>query len=282
MEWFNLSDNVNLLSIIGAATIIIATVLVAGKYIKQIKDDKSEGELYEDSQDGIGKYKNPVPMGWAVVFLLLIAWAVWYMLYGYPVNAYSQIGEYNEEVENYNKKFESKWADPSKGTLLAMGEGIFLVQCAPCHGITADGMDNKAADLTVWGKKEGIVDAIVNGSSGLDYPFGEMPAGMLDEDSAKAVAAYIVKEISKTSTSEDEAQVAMGEALFATCAACHGDDGKGMMGQTPDLSIYGKSEFVKEVLERGKNGDIGMMPAFKDGRLSDIQKEAVGTYILSL
>jgi cytochrome c oxidase cbb3-type subunit 3 len=282
MEWFNLSDNVNLLSIIGAATIIIATVLVAGKYIKQIKDDKSEGELYEDSQDGIGKYKNPVPMGWAVVFLLLIVWAVWYMLYGYPVNAYSQIGEYNEEVENYNKKFESKWADPSKGTLLAMGEGIFLVQCAPCHGITADGMDNKAADLTVWGKKEGIVDAIVNGSSGLDYPFGEMPAGMLDEDSAKAVAAYIVKEISKTSTSEDEAQVAMGEALFATCAACHGDDGKGMMGQTPDLSIYGKSEFVKEVLERGKNGDIGMMPAFKDGRLSDIQKEAVGTYILSL
>ncbi|MCK9256676.1 MAG: c-type cytochrome [Sulfurospirillaceae bacterium] len=282
MEWFNLSDNVNLLSIIGAATIIIATVLVAGKYIKQIKDDKSEGELYEDSQDGIGKYKNPVPMGWAVVFLLLIAWAVWYMLYGYPVNAYSQIGEYNEEVENYNKKFESKWADPSKGTLLAMGEGIYLVQCAPCHGITADGMDNKAADLTVWGKKEGIVDAIVNGSSGLDYPFGEMPAGMLDEDSAKAVAAYIVKEISKTSTSEDEAQVAMGEALFATCAACHGDDGKGMMGQTPDLSIYGKSEFVKEVLERGKNGDIGMMPAFKDGRLSDIQKEAVGTYILSL
>ena len=163
-----------------------------------------------------------------------------------------------------------------------MVEVIYLVQCAPCHGITADGMDNKAADLTVWGKKEGIVDAIVNGSSGLDYPFGEMPAGMLDEDSAKAVAAYIVKEISKTSTSEDEAQVAMGEALFATCAACHGDDGKGMMGQTPDLSIYGKSEFVKEVLERGKNGDIGMMPAFKDGRLSDIQKEAVGTYILSL
>ncbi|NLC27757.1 MAG: cytochrome C oxidase Cbb3 [Campylobacteraceae bacterium] len=282
MEWFNLNDNVNLLALIGAATIILATLFVAGKYIKQMRDDKSEGELIDTTWDGIGEYKNPVPMGWAVVFLLTIVWAIWYFLVGYPLNAYSQIGEYNEEVASYNAKFESKWSDPDYDTLMGMGEGVFLVQCAPCHGITADGMDEKAADLTVWGSEDAIVDVIVNGSKGLGYPLGEMPAGMLDEDSAKAVAAFMVQEISKTKTNKDSSLVAVGEALWPTCAACHGEDGKGFMGQSPDLSIYGKSSFVVDVLNRGKMGSIGNMPAFSDGRLTSVQKEAVGTYILSL
>ena len=53
MEWLNLSDNVNLLSLIGAAAIIIITAFVAGKYIKQMRDDKSEGELTEHKWDGL-------------------------------------------------------------------------------------------------------------------------------------------------------------------------------------------------------------------------------------
>jgi cytochrome c oxidase cbb3-type subunit 3 len=55
-----------------------------------------------------------------------------------------------------------------------------------------------------------------------------------------------------------------------------------MMGQSPDLSSYGKPAFVVDVLNRGKLGHIGNMPAFNDGRLTTVQKEAVGTYILSL
>ena len=52
------------------------------------------------------KYKNPIPVGWAVVFLLMLVWAVWYYLIGYPLNSYSQIGEYNKEVKEANAKFE--------------------------------------------------------------------------------------------------------------------------------------------------------------------------------
>jgi cytochrome c oxidase cbb3-type subunit 3 len=282
MEWFNLSDNVNLLALIGAAAIILVTLFVAGKYIKQIRDDKSEGELVEHNWDGIGEYKNPLPMGWAVVFLLTIIWAVWYYIWGYPLNAYSQIGEYNEEVASYNAKFESKWANPDHATLMGMGEDVYLVQCAPCHGITADGMNGKATDLTAWGNEQAIVDVIVNGAKGLNYPLGEMPAGLLDEQSAKAVAAYMYQEVSKAGQASDPSLVAMGEALWPTCAACHGEDGAGMMGQSPDLTAYGKPAFVVDVLNRGKVGYIGNMPAFNDGRLTSVQKEAVGTYILSL
>lgn len=282
MKWFNLEDNINLLSLIGALAIILLTFFVVGKYVKQMKDSKSEGELSEHNWDGIGEYKNPTPVGWALMFVLTIVWAIWYYLIGYPLNSYSQIGEYNEEIKAMNAKFEKEWANPDLKTLHAMGESIYLVQCSACHGITADGINGKAADLTVWGSEQGIVDAILKGSKGLNYPMGEMPAGMADEEGAKAIAAYIAKELSVIKTTKNEALVETGRALYPACASCHGDDGKGMDGMSPDLTKYGSSEFVADVLMRGKKGAIGTMPKFDDGRLNSLQQKAVGEYILSL
>jgi cytochrome c oxidase cbb3-type subunit 3 len=280
MNWLN--DNVNLLALIGASAIILITVFVVGKYIKQMKTDKSTGELTEDNWDGIGEYKNELPIGWSIVFLGTIVWALWYFFLGYPLNGYSQIGEYNEEVAAYNTKFESKWANPDDQTLLGMGEGVFLVQCAPCHGITGDGMNGKAADLTAWGVEDSIVHTIKVGSKGSGYAISEMPAGLLDPESAKAVAAYMVEKVLKTGTSKHHDLVATGEALWPTCTACHGEDGKGMGGTAADISNFGKASFVEQVLNRGKKGMIGVMPAFNDGRLTDVQKLAVGKYVNSL
>ncbi len=280
--FFNLSDNVNLLAIIGAAAIVLVTMFVAGKYIKQMRDDVAEGELTDDNWDGIGEYKNPLPMGWAIIFVATIVWAVWYMYFGYPLNQYSQIGEYNEEVAAYNAKFESEWKNPSQETLNEMGEGIFTVQCAPCHGLTGDGINGKAADLSEWGTEDAIVQSILKGSKGMNYPLGEMPAGLLDKESAKAVAAYMAKNISAIKSTKNPDLVATGESLWATCSACHGEDGKGMDGNAPDLTAYGSAKFVVDVLNHGKKGFIGVMPTFNNGLLTDIQKKAVGTYVTSL
>jgi len=268
MNW--LSDNINLLALIAAVVIVVLTVLIAGKYIKQMKTDKSTGELAEENWDGIGEYKNELPAGWAYTFLGTMIWGMWYFTTGYPVNAYSQIGEYNEEVATHTQMFESKWANADKQTLQEMGEGIYLVQCAPCHGISGDGMDAKAADLTVWGSAAGVLDAIKNGSKGLGYPMGEMPAGLLSGEAAKKVATYVANGMKGEQPAE-----------FAACAGCHGADGKGMGGMAPDLTTYGTPAFVADVLERGKKGYIGTMVSFK-GRLTPIQEKAVGTYILSL
>lgn len=282
MQWFNLEDNVNLLALIGALAIFALTAFVTGKYVKQMKIAKEGGELDEYVWDGIGEYKNPLPLGWAIVYALVIVWALWYMLAGYPLNSYSQIGEYNEEVAAANAKFEKRFANPDIKTLHAMGESVFLVQCSACHGITGDGIGGKAADLALWGSEEGIVDAILKGSKGLDYPMGEMPAGMADEEGAKAIAAYIAKEISGIKKTKNKNLVASGKELFAACAACHGEDGKGMEGMSPDLSKYGTASFVEDVLQRGKKGDIGAMPKFNDGRLNALQQKAVGEYVISL
>ena len=282
MQWFNLGDDVNLLALVGAVAIVALTAFVAGKYVRQMKAAKEGGELSEHNWDGIGEYKNPLPLGWAVVYVLVIVWALWYMLAGYPLNSYSQIGEYNEEVAAANAKFEKRFANVDAKTLHAMGESLFLVQCSSCHGITGDGINGKAADLSKWGSEEGIFDTIMNGSKGLEYPMGEMPAGMTDEEGAKAIAAYIAKEISGIKKTKNENLVASGKELFATCAACHGEDGKGMEGNSPDLSKYGTAEFAEDVLQRGKKGAIGTMPKFSDGRLNALQQKAVGEYVISL
>lgn len=282
MQWFNLEDNVNLLGLIGAIAIVLATAFVVSRLVGQMKVAKPKAELSEHGWDGIGEYKNPLPLGWAVVYVLVIVWALWYMLAGYPLNSYSQIGEYNEEVAAANAKFEKNFANPDAKTLHAMGESVFLVQCSACHGITGDGINGRAADLSKWGSEEGIYDTIINGSKGLEYPMGEMPAGMADEEGAKAIAAYIAKEISGIKKTKNENLVASGKELFATCAACHGEDGKGMEGMSPDLSKYGTASFVEDVLQRGKKGTIGTMPKFSDGRLNALQQKAVGEYVISL
>ena len=283
MQWFNLEDNINLLALIGAVLIVALTLGVAGKYVKQMKVAKDkDAKLSEHSWDGIGEYENEIPVGWLAMFLLTLVWGIWYFLAGYPLNSYSQIGEYNEEVKAQNEKFEAKYANLDAESLTEMGSGIFLVQCASCHGITGDGIGGKAANLSVWGSEEGIVQTVLNGSKGLEYPMGEMPAGLLDEEGAKAVAAYIFKEISDVKSSKNENLVESGKEQFAACAACHGEDGKGMEGMSPDLSKYGTASFVEDVLQRGKKGAIGAMPKFNDGRLNALQQKAVGEYVISL
>ena len=282
MQWFNLEDNVNLLGLIAAIAIVLGSAFVVSRLVGQMKVAKAKAELSDHGWDVIGEYKNPLPLGWAVVYVLVIVWALWYMLAGYPLNSYSQIGEYNEEVAAANAKFEKNFANPDAKTLHAMGESVFLVQCSACHGITGDGINGRAADLSKWGSEEGIYDTIINGSKGLEYPMGEMPAGMADEEGAKAIAAYIAKEISGIKKTKNENLVASGKELFATCAACHGEDGKGMEGMSPDLSKYGTASFVEDVLQRGKKGAIGAMPKFNDGRLNALQQKAVGEYVISL
>lgn len=285
MDWLNLEDNVNLLSLIGAAVIIVITFVVVARMFAQMKEEKGVAELVEHNWDGIGEFKNPVPAGWLVVFFLAIVWMIWYFLFGYPLNSYSQVGEYNKEVSTHNVKFLQKFENLSQNDKIAMGENLFLVQCAPCHGITADGINGKAQNLNIWGSEAAIADVIEKGSKGMNYTMPEMQSAAdlgIAKNDIPAIAAYVAKEISVIKKTENEHLVAKGKQLFESCTACHGEDGKGMDGMAPDLTKYGSAEFAAEVLNRGKDGFIGSMPKFDSNILNDIQKQAVGEYIISL
>lgn len=269
---------INILGGIGFFAVVVITAWVIWVYMKQIKEHKGGGELDEGEWDGIREYKNPLPLGWAVTFAGLMIWAIWYWFIGYPLNAYSQIGEWNQETNEHLSKFESKWHNADKATLIAMGESVYLAQCSQCHGNTADGLGGRAADLTAYGKAAHIELVIKEGSKGMGYPGGEMPAGrMTNAAEIRTVAQYVANGMQGE-----------GKELFnANCASCHGEDGLGMFGNFPNLvkdqGGYGSVAYGVHTVKAGKKGHIGHMPAFeKAGVLTDVQYEAVLNYILSL
>ncbi|HIP18989.1 MAG TPA: c-type cytochrome [Sulfurovum sp.] len=265
----DLSDPINMIAMIGAVAIAVLTVGVSIKYINQMKTDTAGGELADESWDGIGEYKNEVPSGWAYSWLGTAIWAMWYMISGYPVNAFSQIGQWNEEVKAYNTKFEEMHKTADAATLRQMGESIFLVQCAPCHGTTGDGLSGKAQDFTSRMTEAQVLAVIEKGSNQLGYPMGAMPPMMATGQDAKDIAKYIAGGMK-------------GEqpASFAACASCHGADGKGMAGMSPNLTGYDET-LVGNVVKNGKKGALGRMPAYHD-RMTPVQVKALSAYIQTL
>ncbi len=263
----DLSDPINWITMVGALAIAGLSFGVSAKYLAQMQTDTASGELADENWDGIGEYKNELPSGWAYSFLGTMIWGMWYFAFSpYAVNAYSQIGEWNKENIDYNTKFEAMHKNADAATLKEMGESIFLVQCAPCHGETGDGLSGKAQDFTVKRSVKEVMDIIANGQNELAAFAGGMPGGMASGDAAKKAAEYVASGCKGDAPAE-----------FAVCAGCHGAKGEGMPMVAPSLNAYD----VKNALASGKVGKIGVMPAFKD-RFTPVQKKALETYISSL
>jgi len=273
-------DIVNMLAVTGAVALVIITVFVVIKYVRQMQTDTATGELAEENWDGIREYENEVPTGWAIVFLLTMVWGVWYWTVGYPVNSYSQIGEYNEDTTAHNTKFEAQYKDIKGDRLVEMGESVFLAECKVCHGISADGIDGKAANLNVRIEEKSVKHVVINGSNnqlmGMEMPMPDRN-GLFN---ATTGALITDAEITKVSAYVANGMKGEGADIFAgTCSSCHGPDGKGMEFVAPNLKSF-TPVLVNNILAHGKKGVIGQMPAFK--RLNAKQKEAVGAYISSL
>jgi cytochrome c oxidase cbb3-type subunit 3 len=271
-------DTMGALAMLGAVATAVIAIFVAIKYVRQMQTDTATGELAEDNWDGIGEYKNELPIGWAVIFLALNIWAIWYFIFGYPVGAYSQIGEYNEEVAIYNEQFVDAHKDMGAEEKVEMGQSVFIVQCAPCHGLAADGIDGKAADLTKRIDEAAVKFAVVHGSNNLGYA-APMPDrnGLFNMNTGALITDAEIATVSKYVANGMQGE---GADIFAgTCAACHNADGKGMEYVAPNIAEF-TPELVATVLKHGKKGAIGAMPAFDN--LTQPQVEALGAYISSL
>lgn len=263
-------DYINDLTMLGGIAIIGITVFVALKYVNQIKNDTATGQLKEDNWDGIGEYTNEIPTGWGLMFIGIIIWGMWYMFLGYPTNQFSQIGQYNEEIKEYQTKFESKWNHISEEDLIGMGQSVFLVQCAPCHGIDGEGINGIAQDLTKRISYDSVLHTINNGANNFKevYP-GGMPAGMASGTDAEEIARYVAVGLKGKQP-----------ASFGACTGCHGEDGTGIEYVGPNITGYG-DKVVATILTYGKKSSIGDMPSFK-GRLTETQVKAIAHYLRTL
>ena len=267
-------DIVNQLAILGAVVLVIATVFVVTKYVRQMQTDKATGDLAEENWDGIGEYKNEMPFGWSVIFLLTIIWGLWYWTTGYPVGAYSQIGEWNEEVAAKNATIAERAANLTPNEKLHLGKAVFNVQCAPCHGSNGKGQENyqtgdlRAENLNKRSLSKKYVEKVIReGSNQLGYAGGMPPMMLQDDADIDAVATYI-----------EGGMKGEQPAQYAVCGSCHGMNGEGMDYVAPSLTAY-NVDFVKTLLTSGtKKGEIGIMP--REAKvLTPLQIELVAAFV---
>lgn len=81
-----------------------------------------------------------------------------------------------------------------------------------------------------------VARVIVEGSDVLDLPTGAMDQGLATPGDAKKIAAYVMTLSGKDPTHPEHIQE--GNLYYnGNCGGCHGDDGKGLNGIYPDLTL---------------------------------------------
>jgi len=165
---------------------------------------------------------------------------------------------------------------------LQMGKVLFEDNCAACHQRSAKGnMTLGAPDLSDndWlygGSGSDITTSIHDGRSGVMPPWASLGA-----DNVKNLAQYV---LSLSGSPHDAAKAAAGQPLFATCAACHGADGKGNQALgAPNLTdhIWLHGGTVADIEKTIGEGRQGHMPAWSP-RLSDDQIRVLAAYVYQL
>ena len=165
---------------------------------------------------------------------------------------------------------------------LQMGKVLFEDNCAACHQRSGKGNSALGApDLTDndWlygGTGKDIATSIHDGRDGVMPPWAS-----LGEDNVNNLVQYV---LSLSGSPHDAAKAAAGKPLFATCAACHGADGKGNQALgAPNLTdhiwLYGGT--VADIHQTIHDGRQGHMPTWSP-RLSDDQIHVTAAYVYHL
>jgi cytochrome c oxidase cbb3-type subunit 3 len=204
---------------------------------------------------------------------------------------WSQVAQLHEEQHAAEKQFGPLYrkfaaieveALAKNPEALAIGQKLFLNNCAQCHasdGGGSRGFPNLTSGAWQWGGEPATLKAtIAEGRNGVMPPFG--PA--LGEQGVKNVAQY-VRSLSGLTT--DSIRVAFGKDIYQqSCVACHGAAGKGnpALG-APNLTdaiwLHGGSlAAVRDSIEKGRNG---AMPAHS-ARLGETRIKLLAAYVLSL
>jgi cytochrome c oxidase cbb3-type subunit 3 len=283
---------------IAAATILglvgCLVLLIVASRTKVVSGDNSTGHVWDVD---LKELNNPLPRWWMVLFVLTIVFGGLYLVL-YPGlgsaagslqwTSRSAFQAEQDAATAAMAPVYAKYAAMPAAELalepkaMAIGERLFINNCAACHGSDAKGSKGfpnlTDGDWLYGGSAEKIVETITQGRQGTMPP---MAAAIGDANDVENVANYV---LSLSGSAHNSIKAAAGRPKFGACAACHGADGKGNQALgAPNLTdhtwLHGSGEeAIKRMITNGKHS---VMPA-QEGRLTAEQIHVLGAYVWSL
>ena len=256
--------------------------------------DNSTGHVWDGD---LREMDNPMPRWWVWLFVGTIVFGLLYLV------AYPGLGSYEGQLKWTTRgehAAEMKEADQALAPLyaqftgrkveelagdapaMAIGERLFMNNCAQCHGSDARGTKGfpnlTDTDWLHGGSPEKITETITNGRHAQMPP---MAAAVGNADDVKNVANYV---LSLSNAPHDSLRAQLGKSKFTACAACHGVDGKGNQAigapnLTDDTWLHGYGE--QAIIAMVNNGKVNDMPA-QAGKLSTAQIHVLAAYVWGL
>jgi cytochrome c oxidase cbb3-type subunit III len=264
-------------TIVGLIACVLLLIIAARRRVMVqpgAQDDNTTGHVWDEN---LRELNNPLPRWWMGLFVITVVFSAIYLAL-YPglgtapgTLNWTSTGQYDNEQAKARAALTPVYARftsmdekqlAADAQAMGIGERLFLNNCAACHGSDARGSKGfpnlTDADWLWGGSFADIQKTIVEGRNGVMPPMAAAVGGAED---VRQVAQYV---LSLSGGPHDSVAAQLGKTKFATCAACHGPDGKGntAMG-APNLTdkvwLHGWGEDA--IVAMVNNGKNNAMPA---------------------
>jgi cytochrome c oxidase cbb3-type subunit 3 len=283
------------------------------------RDPVSGRETTGHEWNGIKELDTPVPRGVLMFLIVTHIWAIlwWFLVPAWPLGTTYTRGllgvDQRQTVEarvvaaqrdraDWTTRIETESYDAilaDEGLMRIVrstGRQLFGDNCAACHGRDGKGRANYP-DLTdddwLWGGGPELIEQTMRVGINTRHPesrIAQMPAfgrdQMLDREQIRSVAAYVYSITHpEYSTAENVDRIEAGREVFlTTCAACHGEDAKGIRDVgAPNLTdahwVYGGD--LDTIIASVHGGRQGHMPTW-DERLTRAEIRTLALYVHDL
>ena len=266
----------------------------SGKTKAMTSHDNTTGHVWDGD---LRQMNNPLPRWWVWLFIITVVFSLAYLVIYPGAGAFkgklgwTSVGQYDKEVAAGNKEIEPVYAkfngmspedlakDPKA---MAIGERLFMNNCAQCHGSDARGSKGfpnlTDKDWLGGSTPEDIKNVILKGRAGNMPP---MAAAVGSSEDVTNLANYV---LSLSKGPHDSVKAELGKAKFGVCAACHGPDGKGnpavgAPNLTDDIWLHGFGEAA--IVAMINNGKVNPMPPQGD-KLTPSQVNVLTAYVWGL
>lgn len=283
---------VAIVTVLGLVACLVLLLIASRR--KVMAQDNTTGHVWDED---LRELNNPLPRWWMLMFVLTVFFAAAYLTLYPGLGAregslgWSSRAQYEQEQDKARQDLAAVYqrlmaldgptlaADPQAR---AIGERLFVNNCASCHGSDARGSKGfpnlTDGDWLHGGSLERIEETIAKGRVGNMPP---MAAALGSSDDVRNVAHYVM---SLSGSPHNALAAQAGKPKFAVCAACHGVDGRGNQALgAPNLTdriwLHGWGE--QAIMAIIQNGKVNQMPS-QDKLLTPEQIRVLAAYVWNL